>query len=255
MELLHYKGKKSISLKEFCDYVRDNVDFSDDCSIKRCAPYLGMLGNNRKFLSDYIISSLRRGIARFEESNEYTPPSVVLAEGNRYLIRANLWVPPRIVSEAESINLYGMVHDHNFSFLTLSYFGPGYRSRMWTYDYSKVSGYVGECVDLKPNGIMQLRTGQMYLYRKNVDVHSQLYPESESITINVMSKVDYRDQTYQFIFDEKKNTITGVYGGFHSQKHVLDIARSVKTDRCQKALSNLSEKTSCSRTRDYLCNH
>src|SRR3546814_33924 len=74
---------------------------------------------------------------------------------------------------------YGKAHDHNFSFLTVGYMGPGYWSEYYEYDYANVAGYVGEKVNLRYIEKSKLDEGKVMLYRIHRDVHLQLPARSE----------------------------------------------------------------------------
>ncbi len=62
----------------------------------------------------------------------------------KYFIRANFWPSPRdsvFKLSGTSPFFYGLPHDHNFSFLTVGYLGPGYWSEYYEYDYAAVTGF------------------------------------------------------------------------------------------------------------------
>jgi hypothetical protein len=253
LEIIKNTQTEAISLGDFVEHVRTHVDFANQASIKECASALGRLHLNRTFLREYIVSGLRSGMATFEANNRYTPPSLVLATGPQFLIRANLW---RATDQYEvgvlDLNVYGLAHDHNFDFLTLNYFGPGYGSKMYTYDYTEVSGTIGERVNLRDNGYLTFDEGDMFLYRKNIDVHVQFPPASDSITINVMANLMSLEYPNQYIFDIEKSTIADILGGFHRQKHVFDMALALDDAECIEVMRRIARKSNCEFTRAYL---
>ena len=55
---------------------------------------------------------------------------------------------------------YHVPHDHNFSFLTVGYLGPGYWSEYYEYDYGEVVGMPGEKVDLQVHREVAARSRQ-----------------------------------------------------------------------------------------------
>ena len=77
-------------------------------------------------------------------------------------------------------------HDHNFSFLTVGYLGPGYWSEYYEYDYAAVVGLPGEKVDLRFIEKARLEQGKVMLYRAASDVHNQLPADEMSVSINIM---------------------------------------------------------------------
>ena len=81
----------------------------------------------------------------------------------KYFIRANFWPSERdsvFKASGTSPFFYHVPHDHNFSFLTVGYLGPGYWSEYYEYDYDKVVGLPGEKVDLQIRREGQARSGQ-----------------------------------------------------------------------------------------------
>ena len=102
---------------------------------------------------------------------------------------------------------YGVPHDHNFSFLTTGYFGPGYVSDYYDYDPEAVDGRLGEPLNLSFAGRSQLGEGKMMLYRAHRDIHSQLPPESLSVSLNIMDEGDHVPWRDQYIVDLEAGTI------------------------------------------------
>ena len=253
LKIISNYSVNSISIQELTTYLDENTDFNDSNSILEAASQFGRLYLNRNLIKDHIISGLKNGLISFESKNRYTPPSIILYDSEEYLLRANLW---RSVEEYESsdINLYGLAHDHNFDFLTLNFYGPGYTSKMYTYDYNSISGNINEEVKLKENGVLSLKESEMYFYRKNYDVHSQLPPKSDSITINLMAKFNSYDESKQYIFDTNNNTISKIYGGFYARKHIFEIAKSLNDPECNDILKAIQKTTKCNQSKEYLSN-
>jgi hypothetical protein len=212
---------------------------------------LGRLQLNRNFLIEYVINELEKGLTNFEIHNRYTPPCLVLASGPDFMVRANLWRATKDY-ERMDINTYGLAHDHNFDFLTINYLGPGYVSNMFLYDNNKVHGYIGEKVELINNGQLRLADGEMYLYRKSLDVHEQLPPIADSITINVMATLRSSASRNQYIFDTRRSEIIDVFGGFHRQEHVYAMALSLNNEECNDLMKSIALSTECGLTRSYL---
>src|SRR5205085_2797229 len=103
---------------------------------------------------------------------------------------------------------------------------------MYTYEYANVHGFIGERVDLIPNGLLSMKEGDMFLYRKNLDVHVQFPPRTDSITINVMANLTSSEYPNQYIFDVEKRTIVDILGGFHRQRHVYEMALWLNDPEC-----------------------
>jgi len=131
----------------------------------------------------------------------------------RYFIRANFWPSagdPILRASGTEPFFYDVPHDHNFSFLTVGYLGPGYWSDYYDYDYEQVTGFPGEPVALNFIERSRLERGRMLLYRAHRDVHRQLPADSMSVSINIVqtgAKQAWRDQ---YRFDLERCTVDGL---------------------------------------------
>ncbi|MFM5907706.1 MAG: transposase [Novosphingobium sp.] len=165
-------------------------DPMDEESLAHAALWLRRLGNNGTFIADLLVDNLAHRHREDADRQSYGPQSIVLSDhrGNCFL-RANIW-PGKddhlLQASGRSPFLYDMPHDHNFHFLTLGYFGPGYWSDYYEYDYAEVAGWQGEPVRLKPIGRERLEPGKLMLYRAHHDVHRQLPADALSVSVNVM---------------------------------------------------------------------
>ena len=106
--------------------------------------------------------------------------------------------------------VYELPHDHNFDFLTVGYFGPGYWSDYWEYDYEAVAGAVGEKAGLRFVERSRLEPGKLMHYRAHRDVHSQLPPDALSVSLNVMHAGGAQGCLDQYRFDVEKDEIAAV---------------------------------------------
>lgn len=183
-------------------------------SLLHATTWLRRLGNNRAFLGDLLLEELKQGVKAAEEASSYGPQVVMLSElGNEYYMRANFW-PSReehmFRASGKSAFSYELPHDHNFDFLTVGYFGPGYSSDYYEYDYDKVVGGIGEKAGLRFIERSTLDPGKLMHYRAHLDVHSQLPPESLSVSLNVMHAGGAQGWLDQYKFDVEKDEISGI---------------------------------------------
>ncbi|WP_234033098.1 transposase [Erythrobacter rubeus] len=183
-----------------------------DCT-HEAARWLGRLTNNRAFLADRLIDRLA-GRTESEIASGFGPQAIVLSPVRRNMfLRANIWPAENDLcfrnSGAETF-VYGVPHDHNFSFLTSGYFGPGYRSDYFEYDYEAVVGYPGEAAPLRFIERSALHEGKMLLYRAHRDVHSQLPAESLSVSLNVMHVDPAQCWHDQYGFDLQRREVSRV---------------------------------------------
>jgi len=181
--------------------------------------WLRRLGNNRTFLAEMLIDQLTgRGGAGAAIDSGYGPQAIVLCPhyagktGGMFL-RANIWPAHSDLcfqTSGARAFVYGVPHDHNFSFLTCGYIGPGYRSDYYEYDYDSVAGYPAEPVDLRFVERSALHQGKLMLYRAHIDIHSQLPPEALSVSLNVMHVDPAQGWFDQYGFDLERHEISQV---------------------------------------------
>ena len=187
-------------------------DPADEESLHNAALWLRRLGNNQTFLGDILIEQLAQRHRDELTGNTYSPQVVMLVPpGGSYLIRANIWPSAEehmVRASGETAFAIGLPHDHNFSFLTHGYFGPGYWSDYYEYDYAEVTGYRGEPVpSLRFIERVRLEPGKMMLYRAHLDVHAQLPADSLSVSLNVMHSAGAQGWLDQYKFDLERGEI------------------------------------------------
>ena len=187
-------------------------DPGDEDSLANAALWLRRLGNNQTFLGDLLIEQLAQRHREDLTGNSYSPQVVMLVPpGGSYFIRANIWPAAddhMVRASGEAAFAIGMPHDHNFSFLTHGYFGPGYWSDYYEYDYGDVVGYRGEPVpSLRFVERARLEPGKLMLYRAHVDVHAQLPADSLSVSLNVMHTAGAQGWLDQYKFDLDRREI------------------------------------------------
>lgn len=186
----------------------------DEVSLQEAALNLRRLGNNSHFLSDILIKELTNRHRASGSDSAYGPQAIVLSEARHgFFLRANIWPSqqdPVFAASGGHNFSYGTAHDHNFDFLTLGYFGPGYSSDYYEYDFDTVTGYVGEPAGLRFVERSTLDPGKLMLYRAHLDVHNQLPPASMSVSLNVMGIDPAQGWHDQYAFDLERDEIAGV---------------------------------------------
>ena len=147
-----------------------------------------------------------------EIESGYGPQALLLSplRGNMFL-RANIWPAEHDLcfrTSGARTFVYGVPHDHNFSFLTCGYLGPGYESDYFDYDYEAVIGYPGEDARLRFVERSSLDEGKLMLYRAHRDVHSQLPARSLTVSVNVMHVDPAQGWFDQYGFDLESGEVT-----------------------------------------------
>ncbi|PVF10538.1 hypothetical protein DBO95_30145, partial [Yersinia pestis] len=75
---------------------------------------------------------------------------------------------------------YKVAHDHAFDLMTVGFFGPGYRTSLYEFDYNEPIQRTDGLTQLSYKGEMYLRENEVIYYFANKDVHIQHEPESLS---------------------------------------------------------------------------
>lgn len=192
----------------------DGFDPLDEGNTIAAAQLLAGLGRNREFLGDLLVEQLRDRHRDAAVGSAYGPQAIVLSPvRGKCFLRANIWPSENeaCFSASGARNfVYGMPHDHNFDFLTVGYFGPGYGSDYYEYDYETVTGHRGEIAKLRFVERSALYEGRLMHYRAHRDIHSQLPPEATSISLNIMHVDAAQGWFDQYGFDLDSNAVTGV---------------------------------------------
>ena len=245
--------ESSSELAELVEALQAGFDPRDEEGMAQWGPALRRLANNRRFLGDLAIEELKQHCAGQTARNQYSA-QVILLHGERdFIIRANFW-PSKTDSVYTNSGpepfFYELPHDHNFSFLTVGYLGPGYWSDYYEYDYDRVVGCPGEEVDLRFVERSCLSPGKVMLYRKHRDVHSQMPPDSLSVSLNILASSAASEFQEQYSFDlassrvaglvnssalEPLVRLAGIFGGGNGQDLVEDFAERHPSDRIRFA--------------------
>ena len=189
---------------------------NEEDSLLGAAGHLLRLGNDRTFLGDIMLAELKSRHKQADAVTSYGAQVIMLSPlGGEFFLRANIWPSSQdhmFRASGASAFVYELPHDHNFDFLTLGYFGPGYTSDYYEYDYAAVAGAIGEKAGLRFIERGTLSPGKMMHYRAHLDVHSQLPPAALSVSLNIMHAGGAQGWTDQYRFDVENDTISGVLG-------------------------------------------
>ena len=207
--------EEAIELGDLIEALNDpRFDPRDEDSFAAFGPLLKRLANNRGFLADIALAELKDRCGSQSAANRYSSQVIMIHRASeKYFIRANFWPSPRdsvFKASGTSPFFYNVPHDHNFSFLTVGYLGPGYWSDYYEYDYGDVIGLPGEKVDLRFVETSRLEPGKVMLYRAHKDVHNQLPADDLSISLNIMESSPGMPFLSQYRFDLEKSRIAGI---------------------------------------------
>jgi hypothetical protein len=204
----------AITLDELGELLETQAfDPEDEDCFASWGPALKRLANNRSFLGDLVIEELKDRCEGQAQSNQYTPQVIMLpVRSRKFAMRANFWpaMGDSVVhNSGVSPFFYHVPHDHNFSFLTVGYLGPGYWSEYYEYDYDEVIGFTGEKVKLRYVEKARLEPGKVMLYRAHKDVHNQLPADEMSISLNIIGSSETHPFRDQYRFDLERGEIAG----------------------------------------------
>jgi hypothetical protein len=201
---------ESISLEEFVSDVERTLDRNDPETLLALAPRLRRLGNNRRFLVDFLNEQITTD-DQFQNGSLYTPQVLELATRPGFLVRANVWEPPKVSEQdpegRDRLFMYLQPHDHNFSFLTVGYYGAGYQTTIYECDPDSVTGIPGDRVDMTFLETTTLPQGKVMMYRATRDIHCQEHPTEYSISLNLLVRDDHQAWREQYYYDFAGKTI------------------------------------------------
>lgn len=231
---IHFKTdhvQHSIELDEFVDHCERYVDVNDVDSITAVAPMMKALSNNRNLLINQI-NKYFRDPSKLADLNSYSSQSLILEDRRDFYIRANTWIRPSAYDGDDSwektLYSYGYAHNHNFSLLTVGYFGPGYYTDIYDFDDDDVVGYAGEPVKFEFLERVKLEPGKVLFYRRVKDIHIQIPPDDVSVSLNLMPIESELGLTEQYSFNLETRSISALVGSqIAKQVDMLKLAGSV----------------------------
>lgn len=242
----------TVDVLELLERTSKEVDRRDPQSLMALAEPLYCLAQDKSLLQKYInigLSQWEKGLLHF-----YSSQSCQIASLDGFGIRVNLWplLPsdPRRRAILADVLSYFDFHDHNFSFITANFSGPGYETELYSYRRDAMVGYPGEVLELDYQGRHCLDNKTVMLYEEFCDVHSQLPPVSPSSSINLMMTSESSGLTNQHYFNPAEGRITGYVGSFsHKRVNAIGFARHFHNEETLALLEQILESHECSRTR------
>lgn len=255
MPLIDVRTDESMSLDSFCTWVeaQDPNLLNDIEKWPELWQRLYALHNTPNLVSDYLKDELGRGFELFQDGNRYSGQSLILARRRGFYLRVNFWPsvsdPLAFQSQEyfDKFYVYGdrFAHDHNFDFLTIGLHGPGYQTDLWTYDAANVKGCIGEKVQLAAHGRMRLAPGTMLLFRKALDIHTQLAPEALSVSLNFIPLVP--PITEQYLFDVHNGCIASIEHMFPRFRNMEVLVSELGDDDVVKAFQRIRDVSGTNR--------
>jgi hypothetical protein len=248
---LQAQTDRIVSIEEYLEYIGREVDLRDEASIAASATMLKALSNDRQL----VLRQLNR-LVKSQFRGEVSPSAQViyLGRGKDFFVRANIWPSLADVSSGRVYQdqfSYNLAHDHNYSFMTVGYYGPGYVTEIHEYDHDRLEGVIGEPVEMRFLERKLFSTGMVMLYRANRDLHIQLPPDDLSITLNLMISTPEVQARDQYFFDLQRRTLSGFPDEADSSRRiaVIGMAGHIGDPNTSQLLHDLSLMHPCRRTR------
>lgn len=245
-----------MGLSEFSQYVEDNVDLRDFSSLCECAPALRALANERRFVLDDYHTELKKYWTS-EPRSIVQAQSITNHRGPGFYVRTNAWPSFSAFkenSQRHERGIYGfdLPHDHDFRFLTVGYYGPGYTTDLYEYDPPSGSGVRGEKLVLKSLGQEKLSPGRIMAYRERSDVHTQNPPDSLSISVNLICEPKQFASGQQYIFDIEQGEITrGAGCKTTARLAIVNVLGTMHDEESVELLATYATSHWCKRTQAY----
>ncbi|MFD2785491.1 hypothetical protein [Hymenobacter rubripertinctus] len=240
----------AISFNDFINHASEVVKRNMPETVLDCTEQLQKLSNNKYFLINFLNTELKEYL-NFQTANVYSAQTLLLHQTPHYYIRANAWpvmeskevsVAKNIAKHQNELSIYQRAHDHNFSFLTVGYFGGGYTTEIWEYDNDEVIGFIGEIINLNYLETTKLPKGKSMFYRASKDIHIQNPSDDYSISINVIPISDKDVEKEQYYFDVDTQMISGIVPTVGSGRHMLfDLAKKFHDQKTLDLVTSISE--------------
>jgi len=248
---LNCLNTNQVSIEEYLAHINAEVDLYDADSVIASAPMLKALANDRSLvvsrLNEYVVQA-------FNAPGLASAQTIFIGQGKDYYVRANLWPSGSDVGAGRMYQgqfSYNLAHDHNFSFLTIGYSGPGYETDIYEYDYDQVEGYVGEKVDIQFLEKVRFSAGMAMYYRASRDLHIQYPPTELTITLNLIVAPPETRLREQYEFDLSTRTIAKLPVELEASRRVLfvSLASQLGDGNTAQLLQDLARQHPCRRTR------
>lgn len=242
---LQIETERSVEFEECLELLDRKLDPDDYDGLAEAAVTLKKLANNRLFLIEHVNASLLNW--KSEKNSVVGDTAFFLARKGRACIRANVWAPPAEAAASRrwqaNIRSYLTPHDHPFSFITVGYFGPGYKTTIFEYDRTHIKGELGEQIALQPLETTTLPEGKVMIYRASKDIHFQEHPEKFSISLNLM--IYPEEDRDQYGFDIEHSRITARAVDFRNTQGMLcQMAAALGDGKTSNILEEVALKSS-----------
>jgi hypothetical protein len=230
-------SQDALGINDAIEEIKARTQDNEPESLLDAAPFLYALGRNRSFLVEALLGQTNCGTDLGLQNT-----SLILYHDARLVFRANFWFPRDSFPAAYAwrVNTLGYLipHNHDFDFLTLGYWGPGYSTSI--YECNLEAGKfvsAGDSIDLVFVENTTLPEGKLMFYRAIQDIHLQDHPPAFSISLNV-ALLPSHQRSGQHLFDIENKCVRSVLDHSGSQILACKLAGIL---RDETLLTNLDE--------------
>ncbi len=198
--------------------------------------------NREEDFTEFLLTRALLAYSRGAKPKMPTSQQIILGHNDNLFLRMNLWPSfngrqARLVDEL-AVYSYEEPHDHNFDFLTIGAFGPGYSTDIYSYSSNRDEMLENAAVALEYVESFHLSRGKKYWFQSGRHVHIQRLPESFSSSINIIIKNEAETAKPQFYFDLSESTAKRLTDNtVGKQKNFLALCAHLKSEKARELLT------------------
>jgi len=215
---LNARAQRAMTLDEYLRSLPSVVDPDDEVSIMASAWRLHSLALNAGLLSSTLSKTLEQGEASASLRPGMTGGchAVLLGRVGRFSVHARIWPGakgfasvPHYTTRPTRERALMPVHNHDFCFLTVGWFGPGCVFDVYECEADAAHGLAGEAVPIRFVERAVLGEGKVMFFRRGRDAHAVRAPEAVTVSLSLI--IDPPDGTLheQYLFDPERGCISG----------------------------------------------
>lgn len=257
VKVYEFDAPQPLGLEEFFAAV-DRIEHPSGTEefVAECARLLSNLNSDTELIRHHIE---RHGGIQSARSTFVTPQYFMLGRHDSRFgsigLRVNFWFPiegGQFYSRERDLYAYEMAHNHDFRFLTIGHFGPGYVTELCEVDPDSIQGVPGEKVQLKNHRTEQLSLGKVLYFEPYSDVHIQHPPKQLSISINLLLILGEKCKREQYEFDLRSSRLVGpvALGPVGRTLSCLDFASYFADDATKELFRSFANDHPFARVRD-----
>lgn len=241
-----------LDVESFFDRLLEIETSPDGAHLALYAELLAGLANNEALFSDLIA----RGETIEGVCQLLSPPqSLILGHRGGFALRLNLWLPVKadisFRSEELSVYAYGFAHNHDFRFMTVGQYGPGYETDIYALVADDPDLEAGAPAMLEYRAREVLSRGTVIHFDPYRDVHVQHPPDAASISVNLLFVGDGSRSLDQLFFDVERGTVAGYVNEGYTGRVLscIQLAEIFSTPEVPALLAALAQKGETRRVR------